>query len=99
MVRLDRSQKSFKLSFEEFYARRVGPGLMRRGQQLMRHAALDYGALAYDAAGEVQHSQRAGHRLDRLPVERASAAVGAAAELISYVTVRLSFMLLRSGGD
>ena len=36
VVRLDRSQKSFKLSFEEFYARRVGPGLMRRGQALMR---------------------------------------------------------------
>src|SRR6476619_6933549 len=36
VVRLDRSQKSFKLSFEEFYARRVGAGLMRRGQSLMR---------------------------------------------------------------
>jgi lytic murein transglycosylase len=36
VVRLDRSQRSFKLSFEEFYARRVGPGLMRRGQSLMR---------------------------------------------------------------
>jgi lytic murein transglycosylase len=36
VVRLDRSQKSFKLSFEQFYARRVGPGLMRRGQSLMR---------------------------------------------------------------
>jgi lytic murein transglycosylase len=32
----DRSQRSFKLSFEEFYARRVGPGLMKRGQSLMR---------------------------------------------------------------
>lgn len=43
VVRLDRSQKSFKLSFEEFYARRVGPGLMRRGQALMRQhqATLD----------------------------------------------------------
>jgi len=42
VVRLDRSQRSFKLSFEEFYARRVGPGLMRRGQSLMRahHATL-----------------------------------------------------------
>jgi lytic murein transglycosylase len=40
VVRLDRSQRSFKLSFEEFYARRVGPGLMRRGQALMqRHKA------------------------------------------------------------
>jgi lytic murein transglycosylase len=43
VVRLDRSQKSFKLSFEEFYARRVGTGLMRRGQALMRthQATLD----------------------------------------------------------
>ena len=42
VVRLDRSQRSFKLSFEEFYARRVGAGLMRRGQSLMRthHATL-----------------------------------------------------------
>jgi lytic murein transglycosylase len=36
VVRLDRSQKSFKLTFEEFYARRVGAGLMKRGQALMR---------------------------------------------------------------
>lgn len=36
VVRLDRSQRSFKLSFEEFYARRVGPGLLRRGHSLMR---------------------------------------------------------------
>jgi lytic murein transglycosylase len=43
VVRLDRSQKSFKLSFEEFYARRVGEGLMRRGRSLMRQhqATLD----------------------------------------------------------
>jgi lytic murein transglycosylase len=43
VVRLDRSQKSFKLSFEEFYARRVGEGLMRRGRALMRQhqATLD----------------------------------------------------------
>jgi lytic murein transglycosylase len=40
VVRLDRSQRSFKLSFEQFYARRVGPALIRRGQGLMRtHAA------------------------------------------------------------
>jgi lytic murein transglycosylase len=40
VVRLDRSQRSFKLSFEQFYARRVGPALIRRGQSLMRtHAA------------------------------------------------------------
>jgi lytic murein transglycosylase len=36
VVRLDRSQRSFKLSFEQFYARRVGPALMRRGKSLMR---------------------------------------------------------------
>ena len=36
VVRLDRSQRSFKLSFEQFYARRVGSALIRRGQTLMR---------------------------------------------------------------
>ncbi len=36
VVRLDRSQRSFKLSFEQFYARRVGPALIRRGSALMR---------------------------------------------------------------
>ena len=36
VIRLDRSQRSFKLSFEEFYARRVGTALIRRGQNLMR---------------------------------------------------------------
>jgi lytic murein transglycosylase len=43
VVRLDRSQKSFKLSFEEFYARRVGSSLIKRGQGLMRthRATLD----------------------------------------------------------
>ena len=43
MIRLDRSQRSFKLRFEEFYARRVGPALIRRGQSLMRthQATLD----------------------------------------------------------
>ena len=40
VVRLDRSQRSFKLSFEEFYARRVGAALIRRGQaQMQRHRA------------------------------------------------------------
>jgi lytic murein transglycosylase len=40
VIRLDRSQRSFKLSFEEFYARRVDGSLIRRGQALMRtHAA------------------------------------------------------------
>jgi lytic murein transglycosylase len=43
VVRLDRSQRSFKLSFEEFYARRVGSGLMRRGLSLLHthHATLE----------------------------------------------------------
>ena len=41
VVRLDRSQKSFKLSFEAFYARRVGPALLSRGRSLMaRHAGV-----------------------------------------------------------
>jgi lytic murein transglycosylase len=40
IIRLDRGQKSFKLSFDEFYARRVSTALIRRGQGLMRtHAA------------------------------------------------------------
>jgi lytic murein transglycosylase len=43
VVRLDRSQRSFKLSFEEFYARRVGSALINRGRNLMRahRATLD----------------------------------------------------------
>ncbi|MDX2201689.1 MAG: lytic murein transglycosylase [Hyphomicrobiaceae bacterium] len=43
VIHLDRNQKSFKLSFEEFYARRAGPGLVRRGQALMQthRATLD----------------------------------------------------------
>ncbi len=41
VIHLDRNQKSFKLSFEEFYARRAGPGLIRRGQGLMqKHRAV-----------------------------------------------------------
>jgi lytic murein transglycosylase len=36
VIRLDRSQRSFKLSFEEFYAKRVDGALIRRGQNLMR---------------------------------------------------------------
>jgi lytic murein transglycosylase len=35
VIRLDRGQKSFKLSFEEFYARRVSTSLINRGRQLM----------------------------------------------------------------
>ena len=36
VVRLDRSQRSFKLSFEEFYAKRVDASLIKRGQALMQ---------------------------------------------------------------
>jgi lytic murein transglycosylase len=36
VVRLDRSQRPFKLSFEAFYARRVDSALLQRGRALMR---------------------------------------------------------------
>jgi lytic murein transglycosylase len=40
VIRLDRGQKSFKLSYEAFYAKRVSPALLARGRSLMqRHAA------------------------------------------------------------
>jgi lytic murein transglycosylase len=43
VIRLDRSQRSFKLSFEDFYARRVSNALIQRGQRLMgaHRATLD----------------------------------------------------------
>lgn len=38
VIRLDRNQRSFKLSFEQFYARRVGSALISRARQrLARH--------------------------------------------------------------
>lgn len=41
VIRRDRSQKSFKLSFEQFYARRVSSSLLSRGRRLMaRHSGL-----------------------------------------------------------
>lgn len=41
VIRRDRSQKSFKLSFEEFYARRVGSYLLNKARgRLKTHAAL-----------------------------------------------------------
>lgn len=41
VIRLDRSQRSFKQSFDTFYKRRASPALISRGRQLMkRHAAL-----------------------------------------------------------
>ena len=43
VIRLDRGQHSFKQSFEEFYARRAGGGLVAKGRSLMRthRATLD----------------------------------------------------------
>jgi lytic murein transglycosylase len=43
VIRLDRSQRSFKLSFEQFYARRVSASLLNRGRERMRthRATLD----------------------------------------------------------
>lgn len=35
VIRLDRNQHSFKLSFEQFYARRVGGALLAKGRRLM----------------------------------------------------------------
>jgi lytic murein transglycosylase len=35
VIRLDRSQRSFKLSFEQFYARRVSSSLIARGRRYM----------------------------------------------------------------
>jgi lytic murein transglycosylase len=41
VIRLDRSQHSFKLSFEQFYARRVSPSLISRGRRMLdTHRAL-----------------------------------------------------------
>ncbi len=41
VIRLDRSQRSFKLSFEQFYAKRVSASLINRGQrQMQTHAQL-----------------------------------------------------------
>ncbi len=41
IIRFDRNQKSFKLSFEQFYARRVGASLIGRARaRLKTHAAL-----------------------------------------------------------
>ncbi len=41
VIKRDRSQKSFKLSFEQFYARRVGPGILSSARSKMKtHAGL-----------------------------------------------------------
>jgi lytic murein transglycosylase len=40
VIRFDRSQRSFKLSYEQFYARRVSSSLLNRGRSLMQtHAS------------------------------------------------------------
>jgi lytic murein transglycosylase len=40
VIRLDRNQRSFKLTFEQFYARRAGSALMRRAKgRIARHRA------------------------------------------------------------
>jgi lytic murein transglycosylase len=39
VVRLDRSQKSFKLSFKQFYARRVNNAMIRKGKRKMKQNA------------------------------------------------------------
>ncbi len=36
VIRLDRSQKSFKLSFKQFYARRVNNAMIRKGKRKMK---------------------------------------------------------------
>lgn len=55
VVRLDRSQKSFKLSFNQFYARRVSGSLISRGQsRLSQHrATLDRVEKRYGVPAEV----------------------------------------------
>jgi len=41
VVRLDRNQRSFKLSFKQFYARRVSNAMIRKGRRLMKqHGSL-----------------------------------------------------------
>lgn len=43
VIGLDRGQRSFKLSFEDFYKRRVSPGMIKRGQGIIaqRRALFD----------------------------------------------------------
>jgi lytic murein transglycosylase len=55
VIRLDRSQHSFKLSFQKFYARRVNGALINRGKSLMRthRATLDRVEKRYGVPGAV----------------------------------------------
>ena len=45
VVRLDRNQKSFKLSFNQFYAKRVNNAMIRRGQKLGQTYARIFNAI------------------------------------------------------
>jgi lytic murein transglycosylase len=55
VINLDRGQRSFKLSFEQFYARRVSGSLISRGQSLMasNRALLDRIEKTYGVPGAV----------------------------------------------
>lgn len=55
VIRLDRGQRSFKLSFEQFYARRVSSSLISRGRSLMasNKALLDRIEKRYGVPGAV----------------------------------------------
>lgn len=55
VIRLDRSQHSFKLSFQQFYARRVSGAMITRGKSLMRshRATLDRIEARFGVPGEV----------------------------------------------
>ncbi len=55
VIRLDRGQKSFKLSFEQFYARRVSSSLLARGRQRIatHKALLDRIEKQYGVPGEI----------------------------------------------
>ncbi len=45
VIRLDRNQHSFKLSFEQFYARRVDGGMIAKGRRLMQSHGSTLGAI------------------------------------------------------
>ncbi len=55
VIKLDRGQRSFKLSFEQFYARRVSSSLLSRGRSLMasNKALLDRIEKQYGVPGAV----------------------------------------------
>jgi lytic murein transglycosylase len=55
VIGLDRGQKSFKLSFDQFYARRVSPSMIRRGQGVIaqRKAMFDQIERRYGVPPEI----------------------------------------------